>query len=27
MGVALGIFTMILAAVQLRITRRERLEF
>jgi N-acetylglucosamine transport system permease protein len=27
MGVALGIFTMILAAFQLRITRRERLEF
>jgi N-acetylglucosamine transport system permease protein len=27
MGVALGIFTMILAALQLRITRRERLEF
>jgi N-acetylglucosamine transport system permease protein len=27
MGVALGIFTMILAAIQLRITRRERLEF
>jgi N-acetylglucosamine transport system permease protein len=27
MGVALGIFTMILAAVQLRITRRERIEF
>jgi N-acetylglucosamine transport system permease protein len=27
MGVALGIFTMILAALQLRITRRERLEY
>jgi N-acetylglucosamine transport system permease protein len=27
MGVALGIFTMILAAFQLRITRRERLEY
>jgi N-acetylglucosamine transport system permease protein len=27
MGVALGIFTMILAAFQLRITRRERIEF
>jgi len=26
-GVALGIFTMVLAAVQLRITRRERIEF
>src|SRR4030095_9709507 len=27
MGIALGIFTMLLAAAQLRITRRERIEF
>jgi N-acetylglucosamine transport system permease protein len=27
MGVALAIFTIILAAIQLRLTRRERIEF